>query len=101
LTITPLGGYTLGLVTALLGRSSIWVCTNAIESTVLQHLQEQLAFLHKVDPEAYSAVYSIKSDEEIHQQTGVANQGNSVFSVPVFLLVKYSTAFAIWLSTKL
>ena len=101
LGLWSLGGYVLGLITSLLGRNSIWVCTNAIESTVLLHLEEQLSFLRDNDSEVYNAVCSIKSDEESHQHIGMVNQDNGVFRTPVFAIVKYSTAFAIWLSTKL
>ncbi|RLU01216.1 demethoxyubiquinone hydroxylase family protein [Ketobacter sp.] len=101
LRLWSLGGYLLGVITSLLGRNSIWVCTNAIESTVLLHLKEQISFLRNIDSEAYSAVCSIKSDEESHQQIGMANQNKGLLSVLVIALVKYSTTFAIWLSIKL
>ncbi|MDX1497829.1 MAG: demethoxyubiquinone hydroxylase family protein, partial [Salinisphaeraceae bacterium] len=38
LTLWALGGWGLGIITALLGRNAIWVCTNSIETTVLHHL---------------------------------------------------------------
>ena len=56
LGLWAVGGVILGTLTALLGRNAIWVCTNSIETTVLQHLQWQLAFLNKHDTEAYAEV---------------------------------------------
>jgi len=95
------GGFLLGCFTALLGRNAIWVCTNAIETTVLHHLDWQLAFLKKYDAEAHGAVHSIKADEEAHQNMGAARGKNSLIYRPIFCVVKYSTKSAIWLSTKL
>jgi ubiquinone biosynthesis monooxygenase Coq7 len=95
------GGFLLGSITALLGRNAIWVCTNAIETTVLHHLEWQLAFLNEHDKEAYNAVYSIKADEEAHQSSGAAHSKNALIYKPIFGVVKVSTKSAIWLSTKL
>ncbi|WDD97448.1 demethoxyubiquinone hydroxylase family protein [Thalassomonas actiniarum] len=95
------GGFVLGIITALLGRKSIWVCTNAIESTVLHHLDEQLNYLKLNSTTAYEAVLSIKSDEEEHQRYGQLHGSNSFIYLPIHWVVKYSTKFAIWLSTKL
>jgi ubiquinone biosynthesis monooxygenase Coq7 len=95
------GGFLLGLFTALMGRNAIWVCTNAIETTVLHHLSWQLNFLSKHDAEAHGAVYSIKADEEAHQNIG-ASRGKKYFIYkPIFVVVAGSTKVAIWLSTKL
>jgi len=95
------GGVILGTLTALLGRNAIWVCTNSIETTVLQHLEWQLAFLQKHDAEVYAAVLSIKADEEEHRDLGRGNSKDSPLYLPIFWLVHNSTMFAIWLSTKL
>jgi 3-demethoxyubiquinol 3-hydroxylase len=96
-----LGGFLLGFSTALVGRNAIWVCTNSIETTVLHHLDWQLAFLEEHDTEAYEAVLSIKSDEEAHQEFGQNNGSASLLYRPVFWVVRKSTECAIWLSTKL
>lgn len=95
------GGFLLGLLTALMGRNAIWVCTNAIETTVLHHLTWQLDYLNEHDKEAYDAVYSIKSDEEAHQSIGATRGSDTFMYKPIFFIVKTSTKVAIWLSTKL
>ncbi len=95
------GGFTLGLFTALIGRNAIWVCTNSIESTVLHHLEWQLGFLQEHDSEAHAAVLSIKGDEKSHQEFGQNNGKNSFAYKPIFYVVRLATEFAIWLSTKL
>lgn len=101
LRLWALGGFSLGLFTAMLGRNAIWVCTNSIETTVLHHLDWQLEFLQKHDHEARDAVLSIKADEESHQQFGQNHGSESLLYKPIFWFVRKSTEFAIWLSTKL
>lgn len=95
-----IGGFILGLSSALLGRNVIWVCTNSIESTVLHHLKWQLEFLREHDIEVYEAVLSIKADEEAHQEFGQTNGKNASIYQPIFFIVS-ATEFAIWLSAKL
>ena len=95
------GGYVLGFITALLGRKAIWVCTSAIETTVLHHLDWQLSYLKEHDLDAYQAVLSIKNDEEEHQEFGALHGSDSKIYLPIKWVVKYSTKLAIWLSTKL
>jgi ubiquinone biosynthesis monooxygenase Coq7 len=96
-----IGGFLLGLLTALLGRNAIWITTNAIETTVLHHLDWQLDYLKQHDQEAYAAVLSIKADEEAHRDLGQNNSAKRKSYTPIFWLVSCSTKSAIWLSTKL
>ena len=95
------GGFVLGFLTAILGRKTIWICTDAVETTVLDHLEWQLEFLSKNDSEAHAAVFSIVADEKAHQEFGQSHGENSLFYAPIFFIVKKSTEFAIWLSAKL
>jgi ubiquinone biosynthesis monooxygenase Coq7 len=101
LRLWAFGGFSLGLITALIGRNAIWICTDSVETTVLHHLDWQLGFLHKHDSVAYDAVSSIKADEESHQEFGHNNSKKSFIYKPIFFTVQNSTKFAIWLSTKL
>src|SRR5258708_17406819 len=41
------GGWWLGLLTALMGRQAIWICTAAGEAAVHPHLARQLPFLDR------------------------------------------------------
>jgi 3-demethoxyubiquinol 3-hydroxylase len=95
------GGFLMGLCTALVGRKAIWVCTDAVETTVLDHLEWQLTFLREHDPEVYAAVLSIITDEQEHQEFGQNHGSDSLIYRPVTFIIKRSTAFAIWLSTYL
>lgn len=102
LPLWMVGGWMLGAFTALLGKKAIWVCTAAIENTVNQHLDHQVAVLSRADPEAWAAVESIRRDEEEHEDHAVKNggEGRGLYRV-LRWLVKGATGFAIWLSTKL
>jgi 3-demethoxyubiquinol 3-hydroxylase len=95
------GGFLMGLLTAFLGRKAIWVCTDAVETTVLHHLEWQLEFLQQHDLKVRDAVISIIADEESHQQFGEVHGSDSLIYKPISLIIKQSTAFAIWLSAKL
>lgn len=95
------GGFALGMFTAIISRNTIWICTDSVETTVLHHLDWQLEFLKKHDLEAHAAVLSIIADEESHQEFGQSNGSDSLIYKPVFFIVKKSTEFAIWISRKL
>jgi 3-demethoxyubiquinol 3-hydroxylase len=101
LRLWAVGGFILGLFTAIIGRKAIWICTDAVETTVLHHLDWQLEFLSKNDSEVHTAVLSIVADEKSHQEFGHNHSENSLFYAPIFFLVQKSTEFAIWLSAKL
>ena len=101
LRLWAFGGFSLGLITALIGRNAIWICTDSVETTVLDHLDGQLEFLHKHDSVAYEAALSIKADEESHQDFGHSHSTESLIYKPLFFTVQKSTELAIWLSTKL
>jgi len=61
-----LGGWLLGLLTALAGRQSIWTCTAAVEAAVHQHLDDQLHFLAGRDAELHAIILSIREEELSH-----------------------------------
>ena len=60
------GGFILGLLTSLLGRQGIWICTAAVESTVHGHLEDQLHFLRGRDENLCSLILSIQQEEAGH-----------------------------------
>jgi len=102
LVLWAAGGWTLGLITALLGPRSIWVCTAAIEKTVNAHLEHQLAFLQQSDPEVLTAVQSIQRDEQSHEAYASAHGGQPSGAYAIlWRSIVGATSFAIWLSTRL
>ncbi len=102
LPLWMVGGWMLGSITSLLGERAIWVCTAAIENTVNEHLDHQVAVLARSDPEALVAVESIRRDEEQHEDHAVRHggEGRGFYRV-LRWIVKGATSLAIWLSTKL
>jgi ubiquinone biosynthesis monooxygenase Coq7 len=75
-----LGGFVMGFISTLLGRKGVMACTWAVESVVVNHLQNQLVYLNgKEDIAAYSAVESILQDEQNHRDTGRLQGGTTNF----------------------
>ncbi|MCR9213292.1 MAG: demethoxyubiquinone hydroxylase family protein [Proteobacteria bacterium] len=61
-----IGGYTLGIVTGLIGPSAVAATTYAVEHVVLEHFEEQLAYLETHDDDAFNCVQQIIADEKTH-----------------------------------
>jgi len=98
--LRSLGGYVLGFLTACGGRNMIWICTEAVESTVHQHLEDQLAFLASRDPELYSLIASIQEQELAPLKEAENKQGRRGVSRAVLLpVIGKLTDLMIWLST--
>jgi ubiquinone biosynthesis monooxygenase Coq7 len=96
------GGFALGLLTSLFGRSGIMACTAAVETVVTGHLIKQLVFLESQgDREAAAAVQSIVSEEEEHKAAGIAQGKDSPLFKPLGAVVAAATSFVIWLGMKL
>ncbi|OZG72434.1 hypothetical protein BTA51_15000 [Hahella sp. CCB-MM4] len=97
-----IGGYCLGLISALLGRNSILACTAAVESVVITHLEMQLKVLERAgDEHAYNAVKSIYVDEMQHLEKGENSNKDCVFYKPYVKAVSICTELVIWLGMKL
>lgn len=96
-----LGGWLLGFITALMGKNMIWICTEAVEDTVHQHLEEQLLFLSDKDKGLVELIDSIKEEELSHLKHATNNITNrNWLSALVGKVICYSTELVIWLSTQ-
>jgi ubiquinone biosynthesis monooxygenase Coq7 len=94
------GGYVLGLVTALMGRQGIWVCTAAVESAVHRHLEDQLHFLRHRDAELHALVLAIQDEELSHLHHAEERiVAKSLWARVLGGFISWSTDVAIWLST--
>lgn len=95
-----LGGYLLGLLTALGGRNMVWICTEAVESAVHRHLEDQLAFLDVRDPELKTLIASIQQEELSHLTEAQGRRG-AVGSAQhrAISVIGALTDALIWLST--
>lgn len=97
-----MGGYVLGFVTALMGKSGIMACTAAVETVVTGHLIHQMNQLRaEGEIEALNAVESIVAEELEHQEVGVVQGQNSILYKPLGRVVSVATASVIWLGMKL
>ena len=61
-----LGGFTLGLVTGVMGANAVAATTFAVENVVLDHLDEQISYLSAHDASACECVKAILKDEQDH-----------------------------------
>lgn len=95
-----LGGWLLGFATALLGRQGIWACTAAVESEVHRHLDDQLRFLARRDPDLYATIRSIREEELAHldhAEAHLTRRGPLVEALR--RTIQLVTNILIWLST--
>ena len=94
-------GYVLGLITALMGKKAIMICTAAIERTVHAHLNDQLAFLEGKDHELHALIADIQIEENQHLDYAEARTGTIGISGKLLeQLIVISTEAVIWLSTQ-
>lgn len=90
------GGWSMGFISALLGKKGIMACTLAVESVVSEHLKNQLAYLkQKDDQAAHDAVNAILSDEEHHRDTGLEQGGNNALYAPFRFCISLFTEWVI------
>jgi 3-demethoxyubiquinol 3-hydroxylase len=94
------GGLVLGLLTALLGRQGIWICTAAVEAAVHRHLQDQLLFVRDRDPELHGLILAIQKEELMHLHYAEERLPEGKVLSPILgALISGATDLAIWLST--
>jgi ubiquinone biosynthesis monooxygenase Coq7 len=97
-----LGGYALGLMTGLFGRSAIAATTVAVESVVLRHLQQQLVVLRDSDAAAVAAIAAIVADEQDHHDRSASHmQAGKFWPKLITPVVSAATETVIWLGMRL
>ena len=95
------GGWCLGLVTALLGRRMIWICTEAVEQAVHHHLDDQLRYLKSRNLDLHQTILSIQSEELSHLENARTNRGAiGTFNKIAVQTVATITDILIWMSTS-
>jgi ubiquinone biosynthesis monooxygenase Coq7 len=101
LGVWSLGGWALGSITALLGRTGVLACTAAVERTVHGHLQEQIAFLGRRDKELAALVELILREELSHLAFAEANLVSGSKLTPLFsTVIAFATEVLIAISTR-
>jgi ubiquinone biosynthesis monooxygenase Coq7 len=96
-----IGGFVLGIVTGLCGRSAICATTVAVERVVLSHLEQQMAALRGVDQAAFAAVSSIVGEEQSHHDQSLHRAPGKLWSRILTPVVAASTEAVIWLGMHL
>jgi 3-demethoxyubiquinol 3-hydroxylase len=92
-----LGGYVLGLITGLIGRSAVAATTYAVERVVLRHLSEQLDYLRDEDRGAYAIVQSIVAEEQMHHDlASVGARRGRFWPLIMIPVVSAATEIVIW-----
>jgi len=87
-----LGGWVMGLFSALLGKHGVMACTWAVESVVTEHLKCQLDYLQsKDDQEAFDAVNKILEDEKNHRDFGEKQGGTRALYAPLRFCISLFT----------
>jgi len=95
------GGAALGALTALGGRTGIYVCTAAVERTVHKHLVEQIAFLDRADPALAQIVRDILVEEDAHLAHAEAHHNtNGIVARALAAFVSAATETLIFVSTR-
>lgn len=99
------GGYALGMITALLGEKAAHACTIAVEEVIDEHYQEQLEALGQISDQSTSLAEIIeecRQDELAHKETAIEMGGQEA---PAYELlstaIKTISRTAIWLSKKI
>lgn len=96
------GGFVLGLITALFGRRAIAATTAAVERVVLGHLQDQLQSLRGKDEAAVAAISQIVAEETLHLRQSESHLAAGRFWPKVLMpIVAASTESVIWLGMRL
>lgn len=100
MALWSLGGFVLGAATALMGQRMVWICTEAVESTVHRHLQDQLRFLAARDPQLHGLILSIQEQELAHLHEAERRQtSKGALRAAVLPVIGFLTEVMIWLST--
>ncbi|HWW12785.1 MAG TPA: demethoxyubiquinone hydroxylase family protein [Brevundimonas sp.] len=97
--IWGLGGAVLGLATGLLGREAILACTEAVETTVHQHLDDQIRWTEGRDEEMCRVISDIRVEEAAHIDWAVESRRGRDFRW-LERLIRAATAALIWISTR-
>ena len=95
------GGAILGALTALCGRTGVYVCTASVERTVHRHLLEQISFLDQADARLASVVRDILVEEDEHLRYAEEQHNPStLFARGLGFVVSAATECLIFLSTR-
>jgi 3-demethoxyubiquinol 3-hydroxylase len=100
--VCGVGGFVLGLLTGIFGRSAVAATTVAVESVVLRHLEAQLEHLRDRDAVAHAAVLAIVDEEREHHDRAEFESRTGAFWPRILTpVVGVATESVIWLGMNL
>lgn len=97
--IWGVGGGVLGLVTGVLGRETILACTEAVETTVHRHLDDQIRWADGRDEGLRGVIADIQTEEVGHIDWAVGQRQGRGFRW-LSTLIERLTEALIWVSTR-
>lgn len=98
------GGYALGMITALIGEKAAHACTIAVEEVIDEHYQTQLEELKKTT-DSHDALVTLieecRQDELAHKETAIELGGHDAPAYDFLTsTIKTISRTAIWLSSR-
>lgn len=97
--IWGIGGGVLGLVTGVLGREAILACTEAVETTVHRHLDDQIRWAEGRDEPLRATIAAIREEEQAHIRYAVDHRRGRGFNW-LARIIETATEGLIWISTR-
>lgn len=105
--VWQIGGFTLGFVTAMIGKKAAMTCTTAVEEVIDEHYQEQLNYLESINKddnidELAEKISKFRDEELEHRDIGYDNDAEkTILFKPLSKFIKGTTKFAIAISKKI
>ena len=98
-----LGGTALGIVSSLLGEKYVHACTEAIESTIVEHYQQQIKYLkkNKIKNDLRKNIMKFCEEENQHKVNSQKKNDDNKGTVLFKQITKNITKLAIKISKKL
>jgi len=94
-------GFALGAGTALMGEKAAMACTQAVETVIDEHYQEQRDKLAGQDPELEDIIEEFQAEEVEHKRIAEENGANEALGHPVLSsVIKAGCKAAIWISKR-
>lgn len=94
-------GFALGAGTALMGEKAAMACTQAVETVIDEHYQEQRDKLEGQDPELEGIIEEFQAEEAEHKKIAEEHGANEALGHPVLTgIIKAGCRAAIWVSKR-
>jgi 3-demethoxyubiquinol 3-hydroxylase len=96
-----IASYALGAGTALLGEKAAMACTQAVETVIEDHYQEQRDALDGTDPELEDIIEEFQAEEVEHKRLAEEHGANDALGHPLLTgVIKAGCKAAIWISKR-